>query len=121
VVECWPEDVAAWLRLNRPGRPLVPPHLAACGRAAAGEAPPRIFSPAAGRTYLLEEGEPAGAQQLMLKASSRGGTLYWFVDGTLVATGAPLEPVFWPLARGAHTVVCSDEAGRSAVAAFSVH
>jgi membrane carboxypeptidase/penicillin-binding protein PbpC len=57
----------------------------------------------------------------MLKAAARGGRLYWFVDGVFVAATAPLQPAFWPLAPGPHTVVCADEAGRSVETAFTVH
>ncbi len=121
VVERWPADVAAWLRLHQPGRPLVPGHLPGCARAAAAEPPPTILAPAAGQAYVLEAAADGGAPgRLMLKAAARGERVYWFVDGAFVAEADPLEPVFWPLRRGAHTIVCAGASGRSRSVVISV-
>ena len=77
------------------------------------DAPPRILAPAAGQAYVLAEGASAATSRLMLKAAARTGRLHWFVDGTYVAATAPLEPVYWPLRRGAHTILCAADSGRS--------
>jgi membrane carboxypeptidase/penicillin-binding protein PbpC len=120
VVESWPVELAAWLRQHGRGQGLAPPHLPTCPGSAEEEAPPRILSPAADQTYVLL-GEAEGARQsLLLKAASRARTLYWFVDGTLHATCEPMVHAFWPLESGAHTIVCSDEAGRSTSVAIEV-
>jgi penicillin-binding protein 1C len=113
VVECWPLDVAAWLKSHEPRRPLVPDHLPGCARASGADAPPRILAPAAGQSYVLEEGDGDATSRLMLKAAARTGRLHWFVDGTYVAATASLEPLFWPLRRGAHTILCAGDSGRS--------
>jgi penicillin-binding protein 1C len=112
VVECWPAEVAAWLRLRQPGRPLAPEHAAGCARAAAEDAAPHVLAPADGLSVVLEDGAE-GPQRLMLQAASRSGQLFWFVDGTFVAATDPLEPAFWPLARGRHSVVCALASGAS--------
>jgi penicillin-binding protein 1C len=113
-VEVWPPEVAAWLRRHQPGRPLQPAHFAGCGRAPVSDAPPRILSPAPGMTYLVTDGAPPDAQRLSLRAAGGREKVYWFVDGSLVAVSDPLEPAFWPLARGRHAVVCADASGRNA-------
>ncbi|MFW6108423.1 MAG: penicillin-binding protein 1C, partial [bacterium] len=114
LVESWPVELAAWLRAHGRGDGLMPPHFPGCPRGDGEAAPPRILSPAQGHTYLLAAHGDAAGQRLLLKAASRSEELYWFIDGTLYATAAPLAPTFWPLARGRHTVVVADEAGRSA-------
>ncbi len=113
LVECWPQELAAWLRQHGRGDRLAPPHWHGCRRSATDGVPPSILSPADGQTYVLLEAAHAPDERLMLKAASASRSLYWFVDGALVATGAPLVPTFWPLRRGSHTIVCADGAGRS--------
>jgi len=110
VAECWPAELAAWLRHHGRGESLPPPHNPDCASAAPADAPPRVLSPAPGQTYVLLPDAPH--QRLALKAASRAATLYWFVNGALVATGAPLEPAFWPLRPGTHTILCADDAGQ---------
>ncbi len=112
VVERWPADVAAWLRVHQPARPLAPPHVPGCTRAPASEPLPEILAPAAGQAYVLEAAGGDASSRLLLKAAARAGSLHWFVDGAFVATTAPLEPAFWPLARGTHTILCVTDAGR---------
>jgi len=119
VCESWPVELAAWLRRHGHGDGLLPPHAPDCPATAPSDAPPRILAPANGQTYvLLADG--GGEQRLSLKASGGTARLYWFVNGSLFATGSPLEPAFWPLARGDHRIVCADEAGRSAAVSISV-
>jgi penicillin-binding protein 1C len=119
VMERWPAELAAWLRQHGRGEGLVPPHFPGCPRGAEDDAPPQILSPAASQSYLLV-GDGPDREKLLLKATSRMEKLYWFVDGSLHGTTAPLEPSFWPLQRGPHTIVCSDPAGRSASVAIEV-
>ena len=119
-LECWPENLAAWLRRHQPHRRLAPPHLATCPRAADDGARPQILSPTDGQAYVVAGDEPSSGQKLLLKATSVADVLYWFVDGALVAAVGPSEPTFWPLARGQHTIVCSDDAGRSSAVTISV-
>ncbi|HPD15587.1 MAG TPA: penicillin-binding protein 1C [Planctomycetota bacterium] len=109
VAECWPPELAAWLRHHGRGGNLPPPHNPACASVASADTPPRVLSPVPGQTYVLLADAPH--QRLTLRAASRAGTLYWFVNGVLVAAGAPLEPAFWPLRPGTHTITCADDAG----------
>jgi len=118
VAESWPVELAAWLRRHGQGSNLLPPHNPQCGESDGRGDPPRVLSPASGQTYVLLPDAPA--QRLPLKATSRSATLYWFVNGSLVATAAPLDAAFWPLERGAHTITCADEAGRSATVCICV-
>ena len=98
----------------------MPPRHPACSTSGDGEAPPRVLSPAPRQTFVLL-GDGEGSQQnLLLEAGSRMETLYWFVDGALFATSAPLEHTFWPLERGTHSIVCSDGAGRSSSVVVTV-
>ncbi len=120
VVEAWPVEVGAWLRQHGRGRELMPPHFAGCPRGAGDGARPRVLSPTAGQRYVLLSDARRPEQQLLLKAASRSRSLYWFVDGALYATGAPLSPSFWPLARGSHTIVCADETGHHATVTIHV-
>jgi len=119
-MQSWPVELAAWLRQHGRGHDLLPPHFPECTRRHHEEAPPRVLSPATGQTYALLEKDGGARQKLLLKAASRMERLYWFVDGTLHTTSAPLEPAFWPLERGTHTIVCSDDAGRSSSAVIEV-
>ncbi|NQT52989.1 penicillin-binding protein 1C, partial [bacterium] len=120
VAEVWPPNLAAWLRRHQPHRPLAPPHLAACPRNLDDRRHPRILSPSPEQTYVLLADQPQAEQKLRLEAVSAADTLYWFVDGTLLATSPHGAPTFWPLARGRHAVVCSDGAGRSSRVEFEV-
>jgi penicillin-binding protein 1C len=119
VMQSWPPELAAWLRQHGQGADLVPPHFPGCPRGAEDDAPPQILSPAASQSYVLV-GDGPDREKLLLKATSRMDKLYWFIDGSLHGTTAPLEPSFWPLQRGPHTIVCSDPAGRSASVAIEV-
>ena len=97
----------------------MPPHFAGCVRARDEGPKPRILSPVSQQTYVLAEGE-GSHQELLLKAATAGAKVHWFVDGALYRTSSPMEQTFWPLQRGTHKVVCSDESGRSASAVIHV-
>jgi membrane carboxypeptidase/penicillin-binding protein PbpC len=118
VAESWPAELAAWLQRHGQAGDPMPPHDPRCGGADARDDPPRVLSPASGQTYMLLP--DAAPQRLPLKAASRAAALYWFVDGSLVATSAPLDAAYWPLERGPHTITCADDAGRSASLAITV-
>jgi membrane carboxypeptidase/penicillin-binding protein PbpC len=55
------------------------------------------------------------AQRLALEGASDrpGETLHWFVDDAPVGRTRPGEPLFWPLKRGSHQIVCSTARGLS--------
>jgi len=136
VAEAWPPELAAWLRRHGQGRDLLPEHnpqctahcglaIADCGLKSEIRNPkseisdaPHILSPANGQTYLLLP--DAAEQRLQLRAASRAPRLYWFVGGALFATAGPLDPAFWPLARGTHRITCADDAGNAATVTVCV-
>jgi penicillin-binding protein 1C len=99
----WPVAVAAFL--NR--------------RAAPGPEEPaesvRIRTPARGSVYRRMPELDADAQRLALDAASdrAGETLHWFVDDRPVGKSRAGEPLFWPLERGTHQIVCSGARGAS--------
>ena len=118
--EVWPPDLSAWLCQHEPSRPLAPAHFAGCLHAAMADTPPRVTSPVADRTYMVDVGSPVGSRKLLLSAVATSGPLYWFVDGAFFKSVATSRPTFWPLRRGAHRITCADASGRSASVAFVV-
>jgi penicillin-binding protein 1C len=75
--------------------------------------PLRIVSPPPGAIYLLDPSLRAEFQTLPLRGDAIGASrLTWQVDGRRVGSSAPDHALDWPLARGEHTVVVSDEQGR---------
>ena len=75
----------------------------------------RIRSPARGSTYRWLPDLDVDAQKLALDAASdrAGETLHWFVDDRPVGRSQAGAPLFWPLARGMHQIVCSTARGLS--------
>ncbi|MBN1420107.1 MAG: penicillin-binding protein 1C [Planctomycetes bacterium] len=106
-VALWPPEVEDFLA--RHGKPPIPLHAADCPRVPSGR--PRIQSPAAGATYAEAPGST-----LAFHAIAAPGTrsLFWFVDGALIASGPPDDRPVWIPRRGAHTVTCRDDRGREA-------
>ncbi len=113
-----PELVAWWRSQGAQGAPVqqVPRLAAACSGIPDGE-PPRIVSPDGATPYRLRRDAPAEYQRIPLLAQAAPGAsrLYWYQDGTLVATTETssagsrfLDPV-----RGEHRLVVTDDLGRS--------
>ena len=126
VVESWPVDLAAWFEHTGQKRPLKPAHFWGCSRGGCAGRGPRVLSPNGRETYVVErEGRPhppsavavpllrRTGRKILLKAAGDSRRLYWFVDGALFTSTAPMGSAFWAPRRGNHTVVCSDEGGRS--------
>lgn len=108
-----PELVAWWRSRNQPFEPL-PPMAANCGDVAAAEAKPRIVSPDGATPYRLRNDAPLDFQEILLSAqTSDAAKLYWFEDGTLVASGEAGRRMFHKPTRGTHTLVVVDDSGRS--------
>ncbi|MFC1543779.1 penicillin-binding protein 1C [Gemmatimonadota bacterium] len=110
----WPSTIATWMRENGHPVPEIPTHNPSCRSLPGGDGP-LIKSPATGVRYVLRSGVPIEDQQIRLEASVSSGiqTLYWFVDGVLLTSSHPTEPVFYLPKRGRHEVVCMDNEGRS--------
>jgi membrane carboxypeptidase/penicillin-binding protein PbpC len=94
-----------------------PPRLSPECSGIPGGDPPRIVSPDEITAYHLRKGVPADFQRIPLVAQTAPGVsrLYWYQDGTLVATTAPAdgESRFLDPVRGAHRLVVTDDMGRS--------
>lgn len=100
----WPAAVASFL-----ARRAAP---------AAAEEPAaavRILVPARGSTYRWMPELDVDAQRLALEAASdrAGEALHWFVDDRPVGQSRAGTPLFWPLERGTHQIVCSTVRGLS--------
>jgi penicillin-binding protein 1C len=105
-----PSSVTAWLVERNRAVPEVP---AACALATTS-APPTMMTPSEGQVITLIPGVPAKNQVVPLQASTRAGTVSWFVDGELVGSAAANERVYWTPSVGKHDVVVADESGRKA-------
>lgn len=99
----WPAAVASFLDRRAAPAAAEPP------------AEVRILSPARGATYRWLPDLDVDAQRLALSAASdrAGERLHWFVDDRPVGRSRPGEPLFWPLERGAHQIVCGTGRGPS--------
>jgi penicillin-binding protein 1C len=107
-----PELVAWWRAQNQPFDPL-PPLSPKCTDVAAGP-PPRIVSPSPATPYRLRRDAPAEFQEILLSAETADAAhLYWFEDGTLIASGDASRRMFLRPTRGVHHVVVVDDSGRS--------
>jgi penicillin-binding protein 1C len=111
-----PPELLAWWRSQ--GMPVqeVPRLAAACEGIPDGE-PPRIVSPDAATPYRLRREAPAEYQRIPLiaQAAPAARVLYWYQDGTLVAT-TETEAAgsrFLDAVRGEHRLVVTDDLGRS--------
>jgi penicillin-binding protein 1C len=113
-VVIWPSTLATWMRENGHPVPALPVHNPSCRSLSIGDGP-LIKSPAADVRYVLRRGVPLEDQQIRLEASVTSGiqVLHWFVDGILLASSHPTEPVFYLQEQGQHEVVCMDDEGRS--------
>jgi len=117
VRECWPPQVKAFLSAH--GMTTEAPQESP--QAAPGNSAPRIVSPVDGEKLAIVP-DAMHSQQLRLSAetASPGTELYWFVDRVRIASGRANQPVFWPLERGTHTIVCCDANGRADTARITV-
>lgn len=105
----WPVEVEAFLR-TRPA-------------AAAGAGELVITAPADGSSYLyLPEMDPSRNQRIPFTASfsNSAAELHWFVNDHYLGTSKSGVPLFWPLSKGRHRVVCSDPMGTSRGVVISV-
>lgn len=108
-----PELVAWWRAQNQPFEPL-PPLAANCGDVATAGAKPRIVSPDGATPYRLRNDAPLEFQEILLAAQTNDAAkLYWFEDGTLVASGDAGRRMFLKPTRGTHDIVVVDDSGRS--------
>ncbi len=107
-----PSSVTAWLADRHRTVPDAPMFEDGCSGETGG--PPVMMLPGEGLIITLIPGMPARQQAVPLAASTRDGTLTWFVDGALIATGPASQRQFWTPSIGRHSVVVADAAGRKA-------
>jgi penicillin-binding protein 1C len=112
----YPPELMAWWRSQ--GNPVqeVPRLSSACSGIPDGD-PPRIVSPDGATPYRLRREAPAEYQRIALVAQAAPGVrhLYWYQDGSLVATtdADSAQSRFIPPLRGEHRLVVTDDLGRS--------
>jgi penicillin-binding protein 1C len=94
--------------------PSLPSHLPACPHVVAA-AEPRIVSPQPQTTIVLIPGLRAEDQEIPLEAEVPGtsSSVFWFVNGKLLAQAAPTERVWLKPEPGEHEILVTDAAGRS--------
>ncbi|MGH9380397.1 MAG: penicillin-binding transpeptidase domain-containing protein, partial [Thermoanaerobaculia bacterium] len=122
VLTVFPAELVAWWQATgRTGMASLPPLSHRC-RQVPGTDPPRIVSPDAATPYLIRRDAPLEHQRIPLEARTASGTtrLYWYQDGTLVASGAPGERRHLAPEAGTHRLVVVDSAGRADAVTFSV-
>ena len=101
--DAWPAAVASFLARRAAPAPEEPAEAV------------RILAPARGSTYRRLAGLETDAQRLALEAASdrAGEAIHWFVDDRSVGKSRAGQPLFWPLERGTHQIVCSTARGLS--------
>lgn len=89
----------------------IPDHNEACGvvESAAG---PKITSLTDGAEYLIIAGR---SQKLMLRSSNENGTtyVYWYLNKKMNSKSPANQPVYFTAQKGAYTITCVDDRGRS--------
>ena len=75
----------------------------------------KIISPARDSAYRRLNNLEMDAQQLALTATSDNPAerLHWFVNDRPIGNSHSGQPLFWPLIRGRHQIVCSTSRGAS--------
>lgn len=107
----WPVRVAAFLKSREDaGKEVTKNELV-------------ITSPANGSAYLFMPDEDQQERQRIPFTANTGNAsteLHWFVNDSYMGATKPGEPLFWPLSKGTHRVVCSDTRGASRSVRISV-
>ncbi|HYI12510.1 MAG TPA: penicillin-binding protein 1C [Thermoanaerobaculia bacterium] len=117
----YPAELVAYWHAQGQAVEGMPPLSAACSEVAADEAP-RIVSPDATTPYRIRGDAPIDYQEILLQAQvpAEVNRLYWYVDGTLIASLPPTRRAFVRPARGTHRVVVVDDIGRSDSVTYEV-
>lgn len=121
VFACWPAPVQSWLSTVSSRNPARPRHFASC-ETGLGSGGPRIAAPQPSDEFIVTPDRDAAMQKIELRAIAAppAETLYWFLNGELVESGALDSPVYIVPAEGRHTVRCVDDLGRADWVSFSV-
>src|SRR5207244_10148221 len=85
---------------------------------------PTLFRslPSPATPYRLRRDAPAEFQEILLSAETADAAhLYWFEDGTLIASGDASRRMFLRPTRGVHHVVVVDDSDRKSTRLNSSH
>jgi penicillin-binding protein 1C len=121
IVEKWPVEIATWMVRNGYRLDLIPEHDPLCFKIMSGKKP-IILSPTAQTEYKIRPGINLKYQKILLDAtvSNETKTIYWFLDGKLIFSGKPTDKAFFIPTQGIHSVICTDDQGRSSDVRFTV-
>lgn len=121
IVEVYPPEFVSYRRSQNEDVAQLPPLSASC-HDIDDENRPRIVSPDGGTPYRVRHNAPLQYQEILLAAHSPSEvkTLYWYLDGSLVASQQPGHPAFIPPSPGTHRIAVVDDAGRSDSVNFEV-
>ena len=113
VVSQLPRELVTWRRTTGQSVEVVPEVSSDCHTVGQGSGP-LIVSPDPGTPYVLRSNVPSRFQKIALTArSSLSQRLYWYADGTLVASGPAGQQQFLEPTRGSHEIIVMDDSGRS--------
>jgi len=121
IVEVYPAEFVSYRRSQNEDISALPPLSATC-HDIDDEERPRIVSPDSGTPYRVRHNAPLQYQEILLAAHSPADvkTLYWYLDGTLIASQRAGRTAFVPPIPGLHRIAVVDDAGRSDSATFEV-
>jgi penicillin-binding protein 1C len=110
----FPPDVQRYLHGGLLAGRRPPKHLPACDAILPGQ-PPKIASPHPGTTVMLIPGLDPQRQQIPLEvlADPAASSVYWFINGELLAKASPSEKVWLTPSLGHHELRVTDEAGQT--------
>lgn len=114
VCEKWPAAISSWFEKSGVRLTGIPAHNPAC-RGVYGGDRPIINSPRPDVAYVLRDYLPADQQGILLDVSVApgAGRVFWFIDDILFRSVLPGEKIFYIPEVGHHSVICSDDQGRS--------
>lgn len=114
VREYWSPEMLRLFRLA--GVPRTPPPVVEAGSMAADDTgtPPRILSPIAGRTYVVDP-ETRERRAVPLRADCADGSsrVFWFADGAFIGSCASGATYLWEAPAGEVRLQAIDDAGRA--------
>lgn len=127
LITVWPDEYKAWAEGNGARGQLGSGAMGQLGNGAVrqsgsgaiGQSGSRvrglsIASPLGGATYLYDPTLRSDFQTLKLRARGAVGTVTWEVDGVHFGTTTMDRLMDWPLKRGVHIFVATDESGARA-------
>ncbi len=106
-----PPDIQAWMQDNRIVYAQIPPHNPACEKVFK-EGAPLITSPANGTEYLISKKHPEPLQ-LVCRAASDAGMLYWYINNKFYKSCSIGAKQFFIPDEGPVKISCTDDKGRN--------